>query len=93
MTIWFAVGADARIYLATLRMARDWPKNALAEPTATLEVGGEPVAGRVRLLSEERLRGAGVSALAQKYWGAWLAGWLGLRPEGVFEFEPNEAAS
>lgn len=93
VTIWFAVDVLGRIYLSTLRLDRDWAKNAIAEPRVTLQVGDLALAGTLRLLDEETAAAEGANVIAQKYWGAWLARWLGLRPEGVFEMLPSDFAT
>jgi hypothetical protein len=93
VTIWFAVDGPGRIYLSTLRLGRDWPQNAIADPHVSFQVGDLVLVGTVRLLEDEGAAAEGTKAIAQKYWGAWLARWLGLRPEGVFEMLPSEAPS
>lgn len=89
VTIWFAVDDAGRIYVATLRMERDWPRNVLADPAVTFAIGDWSIGATARLLEDEKARAEGVRVIAQKYWGAWLAGWLGLGPEGVFEVVPG----
>jgi deazaflavin-dependent oxidoreductase (nitroreductase family) len=94
VTIWFVVGDENRVYLGTLRMGRDWPKNVAADPEVLLDIADLRLRGHARLVSDETQRARVESALATKYWGVWIASWLGLHPEGVFEVDiRGEAAA
>ncbi|MBI2962496.1 MAG: pyridoxamine 5'-phosphate oxidase family protein [Deltaproteobacteria bacterium] len=93
VTIWFAIGEDGRVYLATLRMGRDWPKNVLANPEVTLTLGELRLRGQARLLTDERQRARVDSLIAGKYWGARIAGWLGFKPQGAFELRVDGEAA
>jgi deazaflavin-dependent oxidoreductase (nitroreductase family) len=83
--IWFVVGEERRIYLGTLRMGRDWPKNVAANPDVRLEVGDLRLEGEALRVTDEAQRANIESRLASKYWAAWIGSWLGLKPQGVFE--------
>jgi len=88
VTIWFVVGSEEqRVYLGTLRMGRDWPRNVAANPEVVVDIADLRLQGRARLVTDERQRQRVESALAAKYWGVWIGSWLGLRPQGVFEVE------
>jgi deazaflavin-dependent oxidoreductase (nitroreductase family) len=95
VTIWFVVGAEEqRVYLGTLRMGRDWPRNVAANPEVTVDIADLRLQGRARVVTDDGKRQRVESALAAKYWGVWIGSWLGLRPQGVFEVElGGEAAS
>jgi deazaflavin-dependent oxidoreductase (nitroreductase family) len=95
VTIWFVVGAEEqRVYLGTLRMGRDWPRNVAANPEVIVDIADLRLQGRARVVTDDRKRQRVESALAAKYWGVWIGSWLGLRPQGVFEVELGpEAAS
>jgi len=83
--IWFVVGEERRIYLGTLRMGRDWPRNVAVNPGVSLQIGDLQLAGEARLVTDEAERANIESQLASKYWAAWIGSWLGLKPQGVFE--------
>jgi hypothetical protein len=85
VTIWFVVGEDGRIYLGTLKMNRDWPKNVAADPELVLEIEDLRLNGRAELVTEAGRRTRIESLLAAKYWAAWIGSWLGVKPQGVFE--------
>ena len=85
VTIWFAAGGEAKIYLGTLRMGRDWPKNVAVNPDVVIEIDGLRLAGDARLVTDEAARRTIESRLAGKYWPSRIASWLGFRPQGVFE--------
>ncbi len=92
VTIWFAI-EEGRVYLATLRLGRDWPKNVLANPEATLAIGDVKLLGCVRRVTDGEPRAHIESLIAKKYWGARIAGWLGFKPQGVFEVEVSGEAA
>jgi len=85
VTIWFVVGEAGSIYLGTLRMGRDWPKNVAVNPDVILEIGSLRLNGQARQVSDEARRAEIESSLTGKYWAAWIGSWLGLKPQGVFE--------
>ncbi|HSD09579.1 MAG TPA: pyridoxamine 5'-phosphate oxidase family protein [Candidatus Binatia bacterium] len=92
VTIWFAVGDDGRIYLATLKMRRDWPKNVAANPDVLLEIADLRLNGRAEQVREQSERTRIESLMAAKYWAAWIGSWLGFKPQGVFEVRVNGEA-
>lgn len=87
VTIWFVAGEHGCIYLGTLKLGRDWPKNVAASPEVVLEVGDLRLAGRAKRLTEPAQIERVSSLIAGKYWAAWLGSWLGLKPAGVFEVQ------
>ena len=91
--IWFVVGEERRIYLGTLRMGRDWPKNVAVNPGVSLQIGDLQLAGEARLVTDEAERANIESQLASKYWAAWIGSWLGFKPQGVFEVRISGEAS
>jgi deazaflavin-dependent oxidoreductase (nitroreductase family) len=93
VTIWFVVAEERLIYLGTLQMGRDWPKNVAANPEVVLEINGLRLLGNARLITDESKRVRAESALSAKYWGVWISSWLGLRPQGVFEVEVSGEAA
>jgi deazaflavin-dependent oxidoreductase (nitroreductase family) len=95
VTIWFVIGAEEqRVYLGTLRMGRDWPRNVAANPEVIVDIADLRLQGRARIVADDRKRQRVESALAAKYWGVWIGSWLGLRPQGVFEVDlGGESAS
>lgn len=84
VTIWFAVGEAQTIYLGTLRMGRDWPKNVAVNPDVLLEIGDLRLSGRAELVNDPARRADIESRLTAKYWAARIGSWLGFRPQGVF---------
>ena len=91
--IWFVVGEERRIYLGTLRMGRDWPRNVAVKPGVSLQIGDLQLAGEARLVTDEAERANIESQLASKYWAAWIGSWLGFKPQGVFEVRISGEAS
>ena len=91
--IWFVVGEERRIYLGTLRMGRDWPKNVAVNPGVSLQIGDLQLEGEARLVTDEAERANIESQLASKYWAAWIGSWLGFKPQGVFEVKISGEAS
>jgi hypothetical protein len=85
VTVWFAVGDDGNVYLETLRMDRDWPKNLRANPEIEIRVGDLRLHGVAGFVTEETKRERIEQALRSKYWVARVGRWFGLKPEGVFE--------
>jgi deazaflavin-dependent oxidoreductase (nitroreductase family) len=95
VTIWFVVGAEEqRVYLGTLRMGRDWPRNVAANPEVLLDIADLRLRGRARIVTDAVERQRVEAALAAKYWGVRIGTWLGFRPQAVFEVElGGEAAA
>ena len=87
VTIWFAVGEEKQVYLGTLRMGRDWPRNVAANSEIVLEIEDLRLRGDARLITDESKRARAESLLGAKYWGVWIGSWFGLRPEVVFEVD------
>jgi len=91
--IWFTVAEDGSIYLGTLKLGRDWPKNVAADPDVVIEIDGLRLRGEARrLTSDDAIRDV-ASRIASKYWAAWIGSWFGLKPEGVFEVKVSGEAS
>ena len=93
VTIWFVCGDDGVVYLGTLRMSRDWPKNVLANPQVELEIGGLRVQAEARLIADAAQRRRIDSMIAEKYWLARIGTWFGFKSEGVFEARVTGEAS
>ncbi|MGH7856622.1 MAG: nitroreductase/quinone reductase family protein [Candidatus Binatia bacterium] len=93
VTTWFAVGDDGTICLGTLRMNRDWPKNVAKHPDIEIAIGDLKLRGEARLVTEEPKRSRIEDLLRRKYLVSRIAGWLGFRPEGVFEIRITGEAS
>ena len=85
VTIWFVVAEERRIYLGTLRMGRDWPKNVATNPGVLIQIGDLRLEGDASLVTDEARRADIEARLASKYWGAWIGSWFGMKPQGVFE--------
>ncbi|MGH7818397.1 MAG: nitroreductase/quinone reductase family protein [Candidatus Binatia bacterium] len=85
VTAWFTVGDEGNVYLGTLRLDRDWPKNARQNPVIEIQVGDLRLRGEARLVTEEPRRTDIEERLRSKYLVSRIAGWFGLRAEGVFE--------
>jgi|SRR5579862_1313766 len=83
VTVWFLVDGDT-VYLATLKMKRDWPRNLMKNGSVELDVGGQVFKGHAEQIVHARRLAHVKELLAKKYWAAWLGSWFGLGPEGVF---------
>ena len=83
VTVWFLVDGD-RLYLVTLKMGRDWPRNLLKNGSVELKIGGTRMRGQARRITHPKHFEQVKRLLAQKYWAAWLGSWFGLGPEGAF---------
>ncbi len=83
VTIWFLVDGE-KVYLATLRLRRDWVRNVMKNGRVELDIAGQRLKGHAtRIVDPDRI--ARVNALLRKkYWAAWLGSWFGLGPEGAF---------
>ncbi len=83
VTIWFLVDRET-VYLVTLTLRRDWPRNILKNGNVELEVGGKVLKGHAeRITDAPRLQHVN-DLLRRKYWAAWLGSWFGAAPEGAF---------
>jgi deazaflavin-dependent oxidoreductase (nitroreductase family) len=85
VTIWFAPAGPDRIVLGTLRLGRDWPKNLAANPDIEVQIGDLKLKGRATRVTEGPERSRIEAALAAKYLAARIGGWLGFKPQGVFD--------
>jgi deazaflavin-dependent oxidoreductase (nitroreductase family) len=83
VTIWFLVDG-ATVYLVTMSLRRDWPRNILKNGYAEIDVGGSVFTGRATPIKDAKRLARVKELLNQKYWMAWLGSWLGLGPEGAF---------
>jgi deazaflavin-dependent oxidoreductase (nitroreductase family) len=83
VTVWFLFEGET-VYLVTLKMKRDWPRNVMKNGEVELEIGGEVFKGHAMQVVHARRLEHVKSLLAKKYWGAWLGSWIGLGPEGAF---------
>jgi deazaflavin-dependent oxidoreductase (nitroreductase family) len=83
VTTWFLVDGDT-VYLVTLRLQRDWPRNIVKNGKVELDIAGKVFTGRAKRIAEaKRLRHVR-ALLSQKYWAAWLGSWFAMGPEGAF---------
>ena len=81
--IWFLIDGNT-VYLATMRMRRNWPRNIIKNGHVELDIGGTVFTGRAkRIVDAKRLEHV-KALLRQKYWAAWLGSWFGMGPEGAF---------
>ena len=92
VTIWFAAGENGRVYLGTLKLGRDWPKNVAANPEVVLEIGDLRLEGRATRLTEAPEVERVDSLMRNKYWLVWLVSWFGLRSGGAFEVQVSGEA-
>lgn len=83
VTVWFLVDGD-RLYLVTLKMGRDWPRNLLKNSSVELKIGRTRMRGQARQITNPKRFEHVKRLLAQKYWAAWLGSWFGVGPEGAF---------
>ena len=83
VTVWFLVDRQT-LYLVTMKLRRDWPRNLIKNGHVELGIGGKEFTGHAKpVVGAKRL--AQVNALLQrKYWAAWLGSWVGMGPEGAF---------
>lgn len=83
VTIWFLVDG-ATVYLVTMSLRRDWPRNLLQNGYAELDIDASVFGGHATPVKDakrlERVR----ELLNQKYWVAWLGSWFGFGPDGAF---------
>ena len=83
VTTWFLVDGET-VYLATLKMKRDWPRNVMKNGEVELDIAGEVLKGRAKQIVDAKRLGHVKTLLAKKYWAAWLGSWFGMGPEGAF---------
>jgi hypothetical protein len=83
VTIWFLV-EDKTVYLVTLRLRRDWPRNVMKNGSVELDVAGMVFTGRAKQVVDGKRLAYVKGLLSRKYWAAWLGSWLGMGPEGAF---------
>ena len=83
VTTWFLVEGDT-VYLVTLRLKRDWPRNLIKNGQVELRMDGELFKGRAKQITNTKQLEHVKALLNQKYWAAWFASWFGMVPEGAF---------
>jgi deazaflavin-dependent oxidoreductase (nitroreductase family) len=83
VTTWFLVEHDS-VYLVTLRLNRDWPRNLIKNGQIELRIDGEVFKGRAKQITNAKGLEHVKALLNRKYWAAWLGSWLGMGPEGAF---------
>ncbi len=84
VTVWFLVEGET-VYLVTLRLRRDWPRNVLANGRVELDINGQPFTGRATPITDGGTLTHVKVLLADKYWAAWVGSWFGQGPEGAFK--------
>ncbi len=83
VTTWFLV--DGRtLYLVTMSLRRDWPRNIMKNGSAELRIDGTVLKGHARQIVDFKRMELVKKLLRQKYWAAWLGSWFGLGPDGAF---------
>ena len=71
ITTWFLVDGET-VYLATLKLRRDWPRNVIKNGSVELDFGGTVFKGSAKqIVDAKQLRHVN-ALLRQKYWAAWL---------------------
>lgn len=88
VTTWFLVDGQT-VYLGTLKMKRDWPRNVMKNGAVELEIGGAIFKGRAKQITDAKQLERVKALLANKYWAAWLGSWFAMGPEGAFEVTIN----
>ncbi len=83
VTVWFLVDGDT-VYLVTLRLKRDWPRNVMKNGSVELDIGGKVFKGHAKRIVEAKRLAHVKALLNQKHWAAWLGSWVGMEPEGAF---------
>jgi hypothetical protein len=67
-TIWITTDALGRIHIRSGQgLARDWPRNLLANPRAVLHINGKDIPVRARRVTDRTELRASLGALEQKY--------------------------
>jgi deazaflavin-dependent oxidoreductase (nitroreductase family) len=82
VTVWFLVDGKT-LYLVTMNMKRDWPRNVRKNPAVELDIGGTKLKGTSELVRGRKMDEVR-NLLCHKYWAAWIGSWIGLGPEGAF---------
>ena len=83
VTVWFVVHGQT-VYLVTLKIRRDWPRNLMKDGTVELDIAGEIFKGHAKVIADAKRLERVKTRLAKKYWAAWVGSWFGLGPEGAF---------
>ena len=83
VTTWFVFDEGA-IYLATMNMKRDWPRNIRKNGYAELDIEGTVFKGHAERITDAKCLERVSQLLADKYWAAWLGSWVGFGPDGAF---------
>lgn len=90
VTIWFLVDG-ATVYLLTMNMKRQWPRNVQARPDVGLKIVKERFSGTVTVVTEAGEMAKVTSLLKRKYW--FVRPFLRFRgPEGAFRVDLRDAA-
>jgi hypothetical protein len=67
-TLWITTDTLGRIHIRSGQgLARDWPRNLLANPRAVLHINGKDIAVRARRVTDRAELRASLGALEQKY--------------------------
>jgi hypothetical protein len=83
VTTWFLVDGET-VYLATLKMKRDWPRNVMKNGHVELDIAGQIFKGQAQQIVDAKQLERVKTLLAKKYWAAWLGSWFGMGLEGAF---------
>jgi deazaflavin-dependent oxidoreductase (nitroreductase family) len=83
VTVWFLVDGET-VYLVTLKMKRDWPRNVMKNGKIELDIAGEVFKGHAKRIADAKRLEHVKRLLAKKYCVAWLGSWVGMGPEGAF---------
>lgn len=83
VTTWFLIEGDT-LYLVTMNMRRDWPRNIVKNGYAEVKIDGSVFKGQARQIRDSKRMERVKALLRQKYWAAWLGSWFGFGPDGAF---------
>jgi deazaflavin-dependent oxidoreductase (nitroreductase family) len=83
VTVWFLTDKET-VYLVTINLQRDWPRNIMKNGHVELDIGGSVFKGRAKQIREAKRMAQVKALLGQKYWAAWLGSWFGMGPDGAF---------
>ena len=83
VTVWFVVDGKM-LYLCTLKLNRDWPRNIMKNGKIELDIGGTVFKGHAKQIIGTKAMERVKALLNQKYWAAWFGSWFGMGPEGAF---------
>jgi deazaflavin-dependent oxidoreductase (nitroreductase family) len=83
VTVWFLIDKET-VYLVTLRLQRDWPRNIMKNGRVELDIAGKGFKGHAKQIVDAKRLAHVKASLSKKYWAAWLASWFGMGPEGAF---------